>query len=515
MIDRRRGVNEGGGAVAPFSRGLRFRLALTHLAVAVLAIIAVGLIVTYTGSRRFDSYLQQVQDKRNAAVVTSLRSTYKPPDGWDATAIYALSQVAMFNNVDVAVYDTGGRLLFTVQGRHMGGGMMNGQGMMGGNGQGMVGGGTGTASASPSASPTPFNSADYTIQSAPIVVGGQGVGSAEIFAPKGARAAAEAAYQNALTRNLIIAATIAGVLALLLSLFVSRRITGPLEELTDAAGDVSAGNLDVRVSPRGDDEVAALAAAFNSMADRLARDEQWRRDMTSDLSHELRTPLATIQSRVEAIEDGVLPPTPENLRVIGEEVERLGRLLGALRSLNELESEDLSVEHEAVDFADIAAGAADRHRPAFSAKGVELAEDLHPAVVLGDRDRLMQVVANLLDNALKFTPVGGHVALALDASAGPAAGAAGASGGALDGPSGASVRLTVTDDGPGVDPVDLPFVFDRFYRAQAARGTAGAGLGLAICRALVEAQGGSITAGEAPGGGARFTVLLPSAGRRV
>ena len=204
------------------------------------------------------------------------------------------------------------------------------------------------------------------------------------------------------------------MLALLVSLVVSRRITGPLEELTDAAGDVSAGKLDARVAPRGDDEVAALATAFNSMADRLARDEQWRRDMTSDLSHELRTPLATIQSRVEALEDGVLPLTPENLRVIGEEVERLGRLLGALRSLNELESEDLSVEHEPVDLAEIAIGAADRLRPAFTAKGVDLMEDVRHGVVLGDRDRLLQVVANLLDNALKFTPAGGHVTLAVD-----------------------------------------------------------------------------------------------------
>ena len=106
MIDRRKGVNEGGGAATPLSRGLRFRLALTHLAIAVLAIVVVGVIVVYTGSRRFDSYLAQVQSKRNAAVVTSLQSTYKPPDGWDATAIYALSQVALFNNVDVAVYDT-------------------------------------------------------------------------------------------------------------------------------------------------------------------------------------------------------------------------------------------------------------------------------------------------------------------------------------------------------------------------------------------------------------------------
>ena len=165
------------------------------------------------------------------------------------------------------------------------------------------------------------------------------------------RAAAESAYQSALTRNLIVAARRRRVVAFLISLFVSRRITAPLEELTDAAADVATGDFEVRVAPRADDEVGALASAFNAMADRLARDEQWRRDMTADLSHELRTPLATIQSRIEALEDGVLPATPENLRVIGAEVERLGRLLGALRNLNELESEDLDVEHEPLDLA--------------------------------------------------------------------------------------------------------------------------------------------------------------------
>ncbi len=487
-------------------RGLRFRLALTHLVVAVLAIVVVGSIVTYAGSRRFDSYLQQAQSQRNEAVVTSLQSTYKPATGWDATAIYALSQVAMFNNVDVAVYDTNEHLLFTVQGRRNGSGMMNGngRGMMNGSGQGTTASGAATPQGSR------LSGADFTIQSAPVMVDGQQVGRAEIYAPKGARAAAEDAYQGALTRNLIIAAAIAGALALLLSLLVSRRITRPLEELTDAAGDVSVGNFEVRVSPRGNDEVAALAAAFNSMADRLARDEQWRRDMTSDLSHELRTPLATIQSRVEALEDGVLPPTPENLRVIGEEVERLGRLLGALRSLNELESEDLSVEHEPVDLAEATASAVDRYRPAFAAKSVELADELRPAIVLGDRDRLLQVIGNLLDNALKFTPAGGHVTVTVDAVAGH-----GVAVGALSGPAGASVRLTVTDDGPGVDSVDRPFIFDRFYRAQGARVTSGAGLGLAICRGLVEAQGGSIAAADAAGGGARFTVLLPAAGDRA
>jgi len=495
-------------------RGLRLRLAFTHALVALLAIVVVAVIVFVAGGRRFDSYLSEVQRSRNEAVVSTLNQTYKAPDGWDAAAVYALSQIALLNNVDAAVYSPQGQLLFTVQGRHMGRGMMGG-GMMG-NGNGMMGGGAGASSATPASQAPALSRDQFEVQSYPLVVDGQKVGTAEIYAPRNARAAAESAYQTALTRNLVIAALVAAVLAFLISLFVSRRITGPLEELTDAAEDVAGGNLAVRVSPRADDEVGALAAAFNAMADRLARDEQWRRDMTADLSHELRTPLATIQSRIEALEDGVLPATPENLRVIGAEVERLGRLLGALRSLNELESEDVSVEHETLDLADVGRDAIAHAETVYSAKGVTLDGDLASATVKGDRDRLLQVAANLLDNALKFTPQGGRVVLAVASGAGPAG--ASASGGVMSGarasgPSGRSwATLTVADSGLGIDPIDLPFIFDRFYRSQAARGTQGVGLGLAIARGLVEAQGGVIEAADSPDGGAVFTVRLPAAG---
>ncbi|MCX6374346.1 MAG: ATP-binding protein [Actinobacteria bacterium] len=472
-------------------RGLRLRLALTHALVALLAIVVVAVIVFVSGGRRFDTYLSEVQRSRNEAVVKALTQTYKPPDGWDAASVYALSQIALLNNVDVAVYSPQGQLLFTVQGRHMGRGMMGG-GMMG-SGNGMMGGGAGASGATPAPQTTTLSRDEFEVQSYPLEVDGQDVGTAEIYAPRNARAVAESAYQSALTRNLVIAGLVAAALAFLISLFVSRRITGPLEELTDAAEDVAGGNLAVRVSPRADDEVGALATAFNAMADRLARDEQWRRDMTADLSHELRTPLATIQSRIEALEDGVLPATPENLRVIGAEVERLGRLLGALRSLNELESEDVSVEHEKLDLAEVGRDAIAHAETAYVSKGVALDGDLAAAVVKGDRDRLLQVAANLLDNALKFTPQGGRVVLAVDSGR-------------------SAATLTVADSGPGIDPVDLPFIFERFYRSQAARGTHGVGLGLAIARGLVEAQGGSIEAADGPEGGAVFTVRLPAAG---
>jgi two-component system, OmpR family, sensor histidine kinase BaeS len=478
-------------------RGLRLRLAVTHALVALLAIVVVAVIVNVVGGHRFDSFLAQVQARRDAAVVATLQDSYKAPDGWDASAVYAISRVAMLNNVDLAVYSPQGQLIFTATGLHGMQGMMNGGGMMGGGSGG-----------SPSPSAAPFKASDLQVHTYPLTVGGKEVATVEVYAPRHDNSPAVTAYQSALTRNLIVAAVIAALLAFLISLLVSRRITAPLEELTDAAEDVAAGNLDVRVAPHADDEVGALATAFNFMADRLARDEQWRRDMTADLSHELRTPLATIQSRVEALEDGVLPPTPENLRVIGAEVERLGRLLGALRSLNELESEDLAVELAPLDLADIGRDAAERVGTACAAKRITLETGFASAVVRGDRDRLLQVAGNLLDNAVKFTPEGGRVVLAVGA-AGPDE--------ADSGPSdvapgrGPWAILSVADSGPGIDPIDLPFIFDRFYRGQSARGTQGVGLGLAIVRGLVEAQGGVVEAAAGPGGGARFAAYLPRA----
>jgi signal transduction histidine kinase len=477
-------------------RGLRVRLALTHAAVALIAIITVGLIVNISGEHRFTTYLDQVRQTRSKAVVQTLADSYRAPDGWDAQAIYGLSRAAMVNNVNLAVYSPEGKLLFTAQGvdRSM-----------------MRGGKTGGASGVSPASVTPgYDLSQFAVQRYPVAVDGERVGTAQVFSPKWRLAAADSAYQSALDRTLLIAALVAGALALLVSLAVSRHITAPLEELTDAAGDVAGGNLDTRVAPRGDDEVGALATAFNDMADRLARDEQWRRDITAYLSHELRTPLATIQSRVEALEDGVLPATPDNLRVIGEEAERLGRLLGALRSLNELESEDLDVRLERVDLAQVARDAVARVEPAYREKGVALEVEATPVTVMADRDRMMQVSAGLLDNALKFTSSGGHVRVTVEPEGGPDSArlapdsrmagraAAGAGWG----------RLQVADDGPGIEPGDAPFIFDRFYRSASARATQGVGLGLAIVNGLMEAQGGVAQAGNRPEGGAAFTIFL-------
>jgi len=472
-------------------RGLRLRLALTHAGVAALAVVVVALIVNYTGERRFQEYVDEVRAQRQQAVVDTLTETYRD-GGWDAQAVYAVQQIASFNNVDVAVYDAEGVLLFTVEGRRAQG---RGHGMMGQGGMGSA------------ESTSTGTTGDVEMTSYPIEVDGQTVGRADIYAARTGELAVDESYRSALNRNLWIAALTAAALALLVSVLVTRRIIGPLEELTDAAEEVAAGNLEVRVAPRSDDEVGALAAAFNQMADALARDEQWRRDMTADLAHELRTPLATIQARIEALEDGVLPATPENLRVIGEEVERLGRLLGDLRSLNEMEAEDFELELQRVDLGEVVVDALTRAEPAYARAGVALERELAPAPVSADRDRLLQVLGNLLENARKFTPREGRVVVTVARAGEPPAGAD-----ALRSRRGGGswARVTVADSGPGIAAADLPFVFDRFYRSADARSTAGVGLGLAIAKGLVEAHGGAIEAGTAPEGGALFTVWLPA-----
>jgi signal transduction histidine kinase len=251
------------------------------------------------------------------------------------------------------------------------------------------------------------------------------------------------------------------------------------------------------VNQTGGGEIGELAQSFNLMTQALARQEQWRHTAAADLAHELRTPLATIQARVEAIEDGVLPASPENLRVIGEEVERLGRLLSTLRRLDELDTGETRLNREPLNLRAFLTDVTDASRAAFTQAGLELRCDAEPVVLSADPDQLRQVLLNLLDNARKFTPSGGRVeirAVSDDRSASR---------------QGGRVLISVVDSGPGIPPEERGLVFDRFYRAHGAEGTEGAGLGLAIAKRIVEAHGGTIELATPAGGGTAVTISLP------
>ena len=275
--------------------------------------------------------------------------------------------------------------------------------------------------------------------------------------------------------------------------FFFLRVGSPLAELIAAADAVATGDLSVRVR-QGAGDMGRLARGFNRMTAELARAEAARRNLTADVAHELRTPLQIIQGNLEGALDGVYEPSPAHLQATLDETRRLARLVGELQTLSLAEAGKLPLHRREVVAADLLEDVAARFAGAAAEAGVVLKvtpSDDSPLLFV-DPERLEGVLSNLTANALRHTPAGGRVTLSATAAPGGAA-------------------LTVADTGEGIAAADLPFVFDRFWRGDRARGrSAGAGLGLAIARQLVLAHGGAIDVQSAPGEGTIFTIRLPT-----
>ncbi|HLX34582.1 MAG TPA: HAMP domain-containing sensor histidine kinase [Candidatus Limnocylindrales bacterium] len=288
-----------------------------------------------------------------------------------------------------------------------------------------------------------------------------------------------------------------GILAIGGGVRFARRISLPLSDLVDAAGRVEAGDYSARVQDvrRGPAELRGLVRAFNTMAARLETDEAQRRSLLADVSHELRNPLAVVQGNLEAIIDGVYPADAAHIEPILDETKVLSRLVEDLRTLSLAEAGTLTLHREPTDVDAIAADVVESFQVRATSARVALVADVPADLPILDVDpiRIREVVSNLVDNALRYTPAEGRVAVAGRATSD-------------------RVELAVTDTGPGIAPELLPSVFDRFAKSSESRGS---GLGLAIARAIVEAHGGTIIA-ESPvadGHGTAIRLSLPIAAK--
>jgi two-component system sensor histidine kinase BaeS len=292
-----------------------------------------------------------------------------------------------------------------------------------------------------------------------------------------------------------VAAIGAVLVAVLLGIFLARTITRPVDELTGAARRMAKGDLAQTVNVHSSDEVGELAAAFNQMSADLARADQARRQMTADIAHELRNPLTVMGGYLDAMRAGDLQPTPARLEAVYEEIENLERLVEDLRTLSLADAGALSLNRQPLAPGELLNRVATRYAQQAEQKDVALSVQAEPKLpkVEVDEARMMQVFSNLVSNALRYTPPHGQVRLSADAR-------------------GKSIRFQVTDTGDGIQPEDLPRVFDRFYRADHSRfgGNGELGLGLAIAKAFVQAHGGKIGAESTPGKGTTFVVEVPT-----
>jgi histidine kinase len=303
------------------------------------------------------------------------------------------------------------------------------------------------------------------------------------------------AFVDALWATLPIALVVSAATAGFAAVIVARRILRPISEVRQTTRRLAAGHYDERVSPPAELELAALAADVNLLADALETTEHRRAQLISEVAHEMRTPLTTIRGYAEGVLDGVFAPDEELLTAVVEETSRLERLASDLATLSRAEEHALPLQITKEDLGELATFAATRLRPQFDDKGVTLAiDDTPPLPVNVDRDRILQVITNLLGNALVYTPPNGRVAVTPERRDVHAA-------------------VAVRDSGIGIASEDLGLIFERFYRVPGlTRPSGGSGIGLTIARGIAQAHRGDVkVASDGLGEGATFTLELPLA----
>lgn len=329
----------------------------------------------------------------------------------------------------------------------------------------------------------------------PVIADGQQVGTlvvaldspTVVFSP-------QVGFVLTVSRAAILAALAAGLAALVIGTWLFRRITRPLTALSHAARTMESGQFEVRVPASSGDELGAVAHSFNHMAEELQRQESLRQQMVADVAHELRTPLSVMQGTLEAMLDGVLKPSQKELRNLHGEARRLARLVEDLRTLSLADAGQLKLELAPVEIGDLVEQVAGSMESLARSRKIkmetQIASDL-PAI-RGDEDRLAQVLTNLIDNALRYTPQGGRVTVSAANNSD-------------------QIVLAVRDTGPGIAPQDIPMVFEHFWRGDKSRSRAGggSGIGLAIVRQLARMHGGQAEVDSQIGQGSTFRVYLP------
>ncbi|MDQ7820820.1 MAG: ATP-binding protein [Armatimonadota bacterium] len=307
--------------------------------------------------------------------------------------------------------------------------------------------------------------------------------------------APEQEFLRGVRRAIWTAAILGLVVAVAVGTLTARQLTRPLGRLAEAARRVARGDLTAHVEVESDDELGEVARTFNAMVAEIHRSEEDRRRLLADIAHELGTPLAALQANVEGMLDGVVQPTPAKLAALHTQIQLLARLVRDLRDLTLAQQGRLPLDRQLVDLAEVIRQVVDVTRPAAEEKGVVLTSAADgPLTVPADRERISQVLHNLLANAVRYTEAGGRIAVAARRQ-------------------GSEVWVEVADTGVGIPASELPYVFDRFHRVDRSRSrsSGGAGLGLAIVKHLVEAHGGRVWVRSQVGRGSTFGFALPAA----
>lgn len=446
-----------------FNRGgLSRKLLISHVGVALAALLSIVLLVNLVMNISFNQYQKNQQQTEIQGLLDDLEDAYNVSTGhWNTNIWMTISHQAMISDYMVRVYDQNRRLIWDTSQMGM---------QIQVNSQ----------------------SAQDTIKKI-IVKGNQQVGTLEFLPEKETSQSLDQQFLRMFNTLLWAAMILVIVGTYLFSRYMAKSISRPLLEIKDIASKMREGDLSSRVEVLNQNtEIDDVGRTLNHLADGLEKQDQLRKSLTADVAHELRTPLTTIQSHLEAFQDGIWEPTPDKLQVCHDQVLRLVRLISDLENLAAVENPMVQLMTEVVSLNEIVSESLNTVCSQFGQE--RLSADLiskSDVWITGDRSRLLQVFVNLISNAFKYTSSGSvHIEVLKENAEGV---------------------IIVSDTGMGISKDELPFIFERFYRGEKSRNrkTGGAGIGLAVVKAIVDAHAGSIHVESEMGKGTTVHVRLP------
>lgn len=456
---------------------LRAKLSMAFLLFALVLFVLIGVFANFIMEKQFEAYIVRELEQTVRDKVGQVSARFKSAEDYNTSAIEDIGVNALSEGFMLRVTSAGGAVVFDAWEHNNGfcSEMLEHMAM------------------NMESYRKSFQGA-YQEETYPIEAGGNPAGSVIVgyYGPY-FYSDTDIQFLQGLNGFLLVTAGISLVVCLLLGAFMAKRLTQPIAGVIAAAGRIARGDLGSRVAQEpGTREFAELTASINSMAEELSDQALLRKRLTEDIAHELRTPLATLQSHMEAMIDGVWEPETRRLVSCHEEILRLSKLVGELETLSRYDGERLELRKERFDLSELIGRILMNFENEFQSKGVALEYAGGEVYLEADRDKISQVLVNLISNALKYTPRGGNVLIA-----------------AAESPGG--VAVSVRDTGIGIAESDLPYIFERFYRTDRSRSraTGGSGIGLTIARSIVEAHGGTLRAESEVGGGSAFTLFLP------
>ena len=457
---------------------LRTKLSLTIALVMLLTVASISFLSNILIQKEFTNYLTIQQEKRTQEIIDSLSQQYDVnTKTWDADFVHTIGMYALYDGYIVKVYDLQNQTIWDAETCDM----SLCTKVMDDISHRMD-------------TKYPQINGEFMSKTLPITKDGEVIGTANIsyFGPY-FLSVDDFQFLNALNTILIGIGIFSLVFSVIVGTILAKRLSSPILKTVNVAKQISDGDYDVRIEEDSNTrELNELIIAVNHLADSLGKQESLRKQLTANVAHELRTPLTSIGTHIEAMIEGVWEPTNERLQSCHEEILRIGKIIQDLENLAKVESENLKLDKTQINLTELSEKAVGNFEADIDKKNLKVSIDGTSSDIFADRDRISQVLINLVSNAVKYTPENGVIKIFISEDK-------------------QFVRLRVNDNGIGIPQDELPYVFERFYRADKSRNrmTGGSGIGLAIVKSIVSAHGGMVEAESHLNEGSCFIVKLP------